>query len=220
MATALSPDFSPATKASSPTLSSALGSGSFRNPNRVSPSILNEVSTPSELFTVIASPDRAVTSPLAITMVFTPSLVWTVTSPCSTRRPSACRHPPARPSAPARAFSLPAPTDGAWVVVVASCAASATPPADTTSTPATAHPSQPVRLPSLRIPVHLVVAPVGCRPHPVRPRLAPGACAGSSPVKVSWEPVPTKLPKHMGELTKSGPGRSLVFRVARRSRLV
>jgi hypothetical protein len=57
-------------------------------------------------------------------------------------------------------LSLPALADGAWVVVVASCAASAAPPADTTSTPATAQPSQPVRLPSLRILVPLVVAPV------------------------------------------------------------
>jgi hypothetical protein len=41
--------------------------------------------------------------------------------------------------------------DGAWVVLVALCAARAAPPADTSSTPATAHPSHPVRLPSLRI---------------------------------------------------------------------
>ena len=40
----------------------------------LSPSILNEVSTPSELFTVSASPDRAVTSPLAITAA--PCILW------------------------------------------------------------------------------------------------------------------------------------------------
>jgi hypothetical protein len=59
----LSPDFSPVTKASSPALSSALGAGSSRNPKRVSPSSLKEVSTPSELFTVMASLESAVTVP-------------------------------------------------------------------------------------------------------------------------------------------------------------
>src|SRR5215216_3971395 len=84
-----------------------------------------------------------------MTPVLTPSLVCTVTSPWSTRRPSAWRHPPPRPSAPARALATLAV--GPWVVVVAPWAARAAPPADTSSTPATTQPSQPVRLPSLRI---------------------------------------------------------------------
>src|SRR5512132_928882 len=86
-----------------------------------------------------------------MTRVLTPSLVWTVTSPWSTRRPSACRHPPRRPSTPALALALSAVVPDDWVVVVAPWAASAAPPADTSSTPATTQPSQPVRLPSLRI---------------------------------------------------------------------
>src|SRR5512132_4229110 len=84
-----------------------------------------------------------------MTRVLTPSLVCTVTSPWSTRRPSACRQPPPRPNAPAPALSVLAVEP--WVVVVAPWAARAAPPADTSSTPATTQPSQPVRLPSLPI---------------------------------------------------------------------
>src|SRR5215207_1611094 len=86
-----------------------------------------------------------------MTRVLTPSLVCTVTSPWSTRRPRACRQPPPRPSTPALALALSALAPGAWVVVVAPWAARAAPPADTSSSPATTQPSQPVRLPSLRI---------------------------------------------------------------------
>src|SRR5829696_3924734 len=95
-----------------------------------------------------------------MTRVLTPSLVCTVTSLWSTRRPSACRQPPPRPSTPALALALSALALGAWVVVVAPWAARAAPPADTSSTPATAQPSHPVCLPSPRILVHLVVSPV------------------------------------------------------------
>src|SRR5215218_2107381 len=121
-----------------------------------------------------------------MTRVLTPSWVCTVTSPWRTRRPRACRQPLPRPSAPARALalSLSALADGAWVVVVAFWAASAAPPAVTSSTPATAQPSHLVCLPSRRMRFTSWSPWVCCRRHPGPRRLAPATGAGSSLVKL------------------------------------
>src|SRR5512132_3353680 len=127
-----------------------------------------------------------------MTRVLTPSGVCTVSSPWRTRRLSACRQPPPRPSAPARAraLALSALADGAWVVVVGSWAASAAPPADTSSTPATAQPSHLVRPPSLRMRSTSLSPWVRCRRHPGPRRLAPATGEGSSLVKLPGAGLP------------------------------